>query len=277
MLGLACPPALLPYEIERVTAAAKEEGFGIQMHIAEIAYEVQEWQEIYEASPFAVLEDLGLLDCHVLGGNVVFVTEEDLPRLRGTSFHASTCPKNCSKMALGMLDIPLLIENGINVCLGTNEVSCNNRQDMLEEARYAALYHKMRLGDPTVLGGDLPLRLITEQAGRALNTGVGVLAPGRPADLIILTGEKPNLLPGFNPLADIIYSASSADVRTVMVAGRVLMEEEEICVIDEPELVETLQEKARRWKKILPEPVPAGAQAVPYEMRWDVDRPEIKR
>ncbi len=277
LLGLACPPALLPEDIKLVASAAKAEGFGIQMHVAEIAHEMREWQQMYGRSPFAVLDELGLLDCHLLGGNVVFVTEEDLPILAGKPFHASTCPKNCSKMALGMLDIPLLLENDINVCLGTNEVSCNNRQDMLEEARYAALYHKMRRGDPAVLSGDQPIKLITERAGRALNTGVGVLEAGRPADLIILESSNPNMLPGFDPIADTLYAGSSGDVRTVMVAGQLVMDEGEICVINEAKLVNTLQGKARQWRKILPDPPPAGPRSVPYDMRWEVRRPEIKK
>lgn len=276
MLGLACPPALLPYEIDLVVSAAKAEGFGIQMHLAEIAHEMLEWWQIYGASPFEVMEKLGLLDCHVLGGNVVFVKETDLQILEEKPFHASTCPKNCSKMALGMLDIPLLVHHDINVCLGSNEVSCNNRQDMLEETRFAALYHKMNRGDPAVLSGDMPLRLITENAGRALNTEVGILAPGRPADLIVLERRSPNMLPGFDPVADIIYAASGGDVRTVMVAGRLVMEEGEIRVFNEEALVDTLLEKADHWRTVLPDPLPPGEQAVPYDLRWDVDRPALE-
>jgi 5-methylthioadenosine/S-adenosylhomocysteine deaminase len=241
------------------------------MHVAEIAHEMTEWREVYGRRPAQVLRAAGVLDHHVLGGNVVFLDADDAALLRDHEFHASTCPQNCAKLALGMLDIPLMLERGLNVCLGTNEVANNNNLDMIEEMRFAALYHKLQRRDPRTLTGDAPLRLITERGGRALGTGVGVLAPGRPADLIVLDVSGPHMHPEHDPLANLIYAAASADVRDAVVAGRVVMEGRRLLTLDVDAVIEQLEAGLAPLRAGLP-PLEPGQAEGPFELRWDARR-----
>lgn len=271
MLGLANPPVPTRQDMQRVARGAAETGLPIQMHVAEIAYEMVEWREMYGRRAAEVMRDTGLLAHHLLGGNVVFLDAEDAAILRDYPFHASTCPQNCCKLALGMLDIPLMLEKGVNVCLGTNEVVNNNNLDMIEEMRFAALYHKMRRKDPGTLWGDAPLRLVTERAGRALATRVGVLEPGRPADVIIMDATGPHMHPAHDPMANLIYAASAADTRTVIVNGQVVMEDRRILAFDVEAVVEQLETRLAPLRADLPTVVP-GEESAPLELRWEVER-----
>lgn len=271
MLGLANPPVPMRYELELLEEAVNQTGLPIQMHLAEIALEITEWEELYGKGPVKVFEECGLLEHHILAGNVVFLDKEDVTILRNFPFHASTCPQNCCKLTLGMLDIPLLLEHGVNVCLGTNEVVSNNNLDMAEEMRFAALYHKMQRKNPSVLWGDQPLRLITERGGRALATQVGVLEVGRPADIILMEATGPHMVPAHDPLANLIYASSAADTRTVIIDGRVVMEERKILTFDEYEVIRELERRLEPLRAELPVVKPGISDRI-FELRWEVDR-----
>jgi 5-methylthioadenosine/S-adenosylhomocysteine deaminase len=272
MLGLAAPPVPTPRDLARVSQTARDTGLGIQMHVAEIAYEMEEWAALYGVGPAQALREAGMLEHHFLGGNVVFLDEAATAILRDHPFHASTCPQNCCKLTLGMLDIPLMLENGVNVCLGSNEVVNNNNIDLIEEMRFAALYHKMHRRDPAVLWGDEPLRLITERGARALGTGAGVLEAGRPADVILVEATGPHMTPAHDPLANFIYSSAAGDVRTSIVAGRVVMENRRVLTFDAEAVVARLEERLRPLRAHLPPPAQPGPRREPFDLRWEAER-----
>jgi 5-methylthioadenosine/S-adenosylhomocysteine deaminase len=271
MLGLATPPAPMRYEMELLAQKATETDLPIQMHVAEVALEMKEWQSLYGKGPVQMLLETGLLEHHILGGNVIYLDADDALILKDYPFHASTCPQNCSKMCLGMLDIPLMLENGVNVCLGTNEVVTNNNLDMIEEMRYAALYHKMQRNDPAVLWGDEPLRLITERGGRALKLDVGVLEVGRPADVILMDVSGPHMHPAHDPIANLVFSSSAADTKTVIVDGRVVMEDRQIRTFDLDRVISDLKARLDPLRGDIPQLAPGDSQES-FELFWEVER-----
>jgi 5-methylthioadenosine/S-adenosylhomocysteine deaminase len=270
MLGLGNPPVSPRPVLEAVAQAARESGLGIQMHVAEIAQEMDEWQRLYGQHPARALAATGILEAHVLGGNCVFWDAEGARILRDYDFHATTCPQNCCKLALGMLDIPLLLEAGVNVALGTNEVPNNNNLDMIEEMRFAALYHKMARHEASILPGDAPLRLITERGGRALGLEVGRLEAGRPADVIVMDARGPHWHPRHDVIANLIYAAHSADVRTVIVDGKILMEDRRILTFDESDVITRLEKRIAPLRAGLP-PLPAGRTGAAAPVSWVVE------
>jgi 5-methylthioadenosine/S-adenosylhomocysteine deaminase len=270
MLGLANPPAPQQYEMEQVAFTAKEHGFAIQMHIAEFSREMEEWQEFHQTGAVEMMRRTGILDNHVLGGNVIYLEREDARILRDYPFHASTCPKNCCKMVLGMLDIPSMLAEGLNVCLGTNEVVNNNHLDMLSEMRMAALYHKMQSNDPSVLWGDAPLRLVTERGGRALGTGAGVLEPGRPADVILMDNTGAHMQPNHERLANLIYSSHASDTRAVIVDGKLVMHDRKILTFDADSAIELLRARTEILRGAYPPRITKESAKI-SPMRWQVE------
>jgi 5-methylthioadenosine/S-adenosylhomocysteine deaminase len=272
MLGLGIPPAPKQYDLEQLAKTARESGYAIQMHVAEMTGEMEEWWELYASRPPEILRQTGILEHHILGGNVIYLNADDARLLRDYPFYPSTCPKNCCKMVLGMLDIPLMLANGIQVCLGTNEVVNNNNTDMIEEMRMAAFYHKAKYDDPSILWGDMPLRMITEYGGKALATGVGVLETGRPADVIVMDKRGAHMQPAHDPLANLIYSSASADTRHSIIAGKMVMKDRKILTFDASGTLDRLCERIQYLQQFIPQRQPIlNAKPRPNTKTWTTE------
>jgi 5-methylthioadenosine/S-adenosylhomocysteine deaminase len=145
------------------------------------------------------------------------------------------------KLGNGAARVPLLLEAGVTVGLGTDSIMTNNNLDMFEEMRMAALLQKLVRSDATAMPCDLVFDMATRHSAGALGLAdVGALEVGNWADLIVVDLDRPHLLPVLpgNLLAQLVYSASGADVRTTVVAGQVLMEDRVVLTIDEAEVRE---------------------------------------
>jgi 5-methylthioadenosine/S-adenosylhomocysteine deaminase len=120
----------------------------------------------------------------------------------------------------------------LTVGVGTDGAASNNNLDMLEELRLSALLHKRE--NPTALPAYEALRQATMGSAKALGwKDVGTIAEGCKADLIILNCDGPHWIPSREPIADVVYTASSSDVETVIVDGRIVMQNRKILTFDE--------------------------------------------
>ncbi|MCF0156155.1 MAG: amidohydrolase family protein, partial [Veillonella sp.] len=113
----------------------------------------------------------------------------------------------------------------------------NNNADMLEEVRLAATLHKARLYDPKAVPAHEAWKMGTVEGAKALGyTDLGLIAEGYRADLALYNTDQVHWMPRYNDLAALVYSANSADVETVIVAGKVLMKDRQLLTIDEEKL-----------------------------------------
>jgi 5-methylthioadenosine/S-adenosylhomocysteine deaminase len=120
---------------------------------------------------------------------------------------------------------------------------------MLEEARLATLMQKNHHLDPVILPAELTLRLATQGGARALGFAEsGVIAPGRPADLIMFDFRKPHLRPRHNLLSNIMYSAKSPDISHVIVNGRILLKDGQLTTLDEERIL--YEAERRAWHMV---------------------------
>jgi len=153
------------------------------------------------------------------------------------------------KLAMGVTPVPKLLEAGVNVALGTDGPASNDDLDMLEEAKLASLLLKNHYRDPVLLPGDAVLRLATQNGAKALGFAEsGVIAPGRPADLIVFDFDKPHLRPRHDLVANVVYAAKSADISHVMVDGQLLMREGELLTLDEERIL--YEAERRAWRMV---------------------------
>ena len=150
------------------------------------------------------------------------------------------------KLAQGTPKIPDLQKLGITIGLGTDGPASNNTLDMLQNMKIAALLQKAHYKDPTVLPAKTILEMATRNAAKALGLekNIGSLELGKRADIILTDFKKPHLRPLHNPYANMIYSANGSDVQTLIVDGRVLMENREVKTLNEEEIMEKAQETA---------------------------------
>ncbi|MCA2981677.1 MAG: 5'-deoxyadenosine deaminase [Myxococcaceae bacterium] len=218
---LSCTETLM----RRVGALARERGVRVHTHASENPTECDLVRERTGLDNVAYFHALGLLGPHTTLAHCVWVTAEEQKLLRQTGTCVCHCPSANFKLASGVAKVPELVEQGITVGLGADGAPCNNTLDIFHELRLAALMHLPRVG-PTGFSAMRALELATVQGAKALGleADIGSIEPGKKADLTFIDLSGPHLTPvSHDPVATLVYSAQSRDVRHVMVDGRLLL------------------------------------------------------
>lgn len=237
-----CPPAYL----EKVMELAGRYEVGIHIHLAETQQEVNDIRKEYGKSPIAHVNALGLLDFPVLGAHCVHVSPEDISIMKEKDVRVAHNPESNMKLASGIAPVPQMLAAGLTVGLGTDGAASNNNLDMLEEMRSAALLHKVSTMDPTAIPSYKALEMATVNGARTLGLEgeIGVLQPGHKADVILIDFEQPHLYPRHDVIAHTVYAAQSSDIKTVIIDGRIIMENRRVLTMDETEILKKVQERA---------------------------------
>ncbi len=249
MLGPHAPYTCPDHLLEKVIAGAHEAKVGIHIHVSETAQEVKDSQQQMGKTPVQHLKDAGLFDARpVLAAHCVHLTDDDIAVLVEYQVGISHNPGSNMKLASGVAPIPRLLAAGAVVGLGTDGPASNNNLDMLEEARLAALLHKLHSGDPTVVPARTALEMATRGSARALGLGdrVGQIKVGMKADLALLDFHQPHLFPPHDVISHLAYAARAGDVRTVFINGRPVLMEGKLQGLDEEEIYGQVQARVKR-------------------------------
>jgi 5-methylthioadenosine/S-adenosylhomocysteine deaminase len=170
------------------------------------------------------LARLHLASPHLCAAHCVWVDDRDQQLLADHDVKVLHCPGSNLKLGSGVAPVPEMRARGITVSLGADGAACNNRLDMFDEMRLAAVLQSMRR-DP----GALPARDVLWMATRAgartlgLEHELGSLEAGKRADVIVVDRDRPHLAPGPDPYSTLVYAARGSDVRTTIVDGEVLV------------------------------------------------------
>ncbi len=226
-----------------VREAALEHDMGLHIHISETKKELDDYLEQFGKTPVTYLNDLDMFDAHTLGAHCVHVTQEDMHIMAEKGVCVSHNPKSNLKLASGVAPLVDMLKYNITVGIGTDSVASNNVLSMIDEMKIASLLQKGILNDATALPAKQILNLATREGAKALRlAGVGQIREGYQADLILLDKTGVHMLPGFNPLTDVVHSATHQDVTHTMVAGRFLMKDRILTTIDEDKLKHDIKE-----------------------------------
>ncbi len=232
--------------------AARAAGAPLTVHLAETEHEGDEVSARHGGATVAqVLADLGVFDVdRVLAAHGVWLTQKDVTLLADHGVAVAHCPSSNAKLASGTAPVPALRRAGVRVGLGTDGPASNNDLDLWEEMRLAALFARMRERDPTVLPAAEVLDLATAGGAAALGRpDLGVLAPGRWADLVRLDLTDPGFVPVLSDddlAAHAVWSVSRSAVRDVWVGGRQVVRDGECLTIDVAEAGRRVQAAAAR-------------------------------
>lgn len=217
----------------------------IQMHLAETTFEVENVRREQGMPVIPYIKKHGLLDAKLLGAHCVHIDEGEMRTLKQHGAGIAHNPTSNLKLGSGVAPIAKMLENGINVGIGTDGPASNNDLDMFEEIRLAALLAKGITGDPTVVPARTALLMATRMGAAALHMEklVGSIEIGKRADLITIDTKTIHNTPRFhrdtaNIYSQIVYSAKSTDVVDVMVNGRWLMQERKLLTIREEEVLQ---------------------------------------
>jgi 5-methylthioadenosine/S-adenosylhomocysteine deaminase len=226
-------PAVAPHapytvssgSLESARALANTYGVPLLIHLAETKDEVAIVQKEHGMSPTRYLDRLGVWNGRSLAAHAVWLDDGDMQILRERGVGLAHNPESNMKLASGVAAVPQWLARGLRAGLGTDGAASNNDLDMFEAMRAAAMLHKVASGDPTVIPARQALELATRRGAEALGLGdrIGSLETGKQADVITVDVTGARQTPMFNPLSHLVYVSRGADVRTTIVAGRILM------------------------------------------------------
>ena len=229
------------------SAACKELGGRMHIHLSETKKEHDECVEKYGKTPAKWFYDLGTFDCPTAAAHCVFVTEEDMALMLEKGVSPIHNPTSNMKLGSGFAPIQRMLDLGLNVTLGTDGAASNNNLNMLEELHLAAVLHNGYHRDPTILKPAQLLAMATRHGAKLQGReDTGELAVGKKADIIALDLTKPHMVPNFDPMALAVYSAQGSDVVMTMVDGKILYENGEFLTLDADKILHEAGAAARR-------------------------------
>jgi 5-methylthioadenosine/S-adenosylhomocysteine deaminase len=246
MLGPHAAYSCSPELLTKVRDKASELGVGIHIHLAESEELFKEHAEKYGCSEVEFLDGLGLFSEHVLAAHCINLSENDRHVLAKHKVNVVYVPVANMKLGLGVAKIKELLDLGVNVALGTDGPASNNTLDMFETMKFGALLQKFVYRKPEVLSAYEILKMATVNGAKALglDKSIGSLEVGKRADIILIDLSKPHLKPLHNIYASILYSAKGGDVDTVIVDGKILMENRVVKTLNEQAVVEKAERLA---------------------------------
>jgi 5-methylthioadenosine/S-adenosylhomocysteine deaminase len=220
--------------IGKVLDLCAELNLPVHIHLSESKNEVNESIEKYGHSPIQHMNTLGVFNHHTLAAHCVHLMPDDYAILQANNVHVVHNPASNLKLGNGIAPLSKMLQAGIGVSIGTDGSSSNNNLNLFEEMNLASLLAKGISEDPSVVPAYDVLRMGTINGAKALNidSSVGTLEAGKKADLILIDLNKPHFYPRYNLVSSLIYSAQASDVKTVIINGRIVMEDRVFTTID---------------------------------------------
>ncbi len=269
-LASFCLAPHAPYTVSdaafrKIAKLAAEVDVPVHIHLHETVEEIERSLAEHGVRPLERLRRLGLLGPGLIAVHAVHLSDDEIALLAKHGASVAHCPSSNLKLASGFAPAAKMAAAGINLCIGTDGAASNNRLDMFEEMRLAALLAKAVARDAEAMPAHAALRAATlgGAAALGLEARIGSIVPGKSADLaaVRVTGSDavagafpdgfpdafPELMPCYDPVSQLVYTAGRHHVSDVWVAGRRLLRDG---VLDNPAL-SGLNTRCKLWQNSL--------------------------
>ena len=235
--------------VEKCIEFAKEKELLVHMHFCENKKEVEDIKNIYKENPIDILEK-EFIGVKSILAHCVKLSKEDIKRLSKLNISVSHCPISNLKLGCGIANINEMIENNINVSLGTDGQGSGSNLDLFETMKFTALLQKGIQENAVSMPAYEVLKMATINGAKALNLEdkIGSLQEGKIADIIILNLNDVVTNPVNDIVSDIVYNAKGTNVETTIINGNILMESRKIKK-DEKEVFEKCRKIMERIRK----------------------------
>ncbi|MCK5128811.1 MAG: amidohydrolase [Clostridiales bacterium] len=226
--------------LQKVSKTANKHDMGIAIHFCEVKQDVIHMKNNYDQTPGDFAESAGILTDRTMLAHGIWLTKDDMQKLKKHKTTVVHCPASNAKLASGFCLVPELLEEGVNVALGTDASTCDNKYDMFDAMRLAAIIHKCRLLDPLVIPAETAIEMATINGAKAMKKEhlLGSLEVGKKADIITIDCNNPRLIPNTNPVSMVVYSAQGTDVDNVIIDGKFIVKDREILTMDEQAIMD---------------------------------------
>lgn len=230
--------------MDRVAACMREEGFYTTLHYAESSEDVAAIADATGVTPGQFLRQAGLPGERLLLVHCTHLPQGDESMLGEMGASVAYCAPTNMKGALGLCRARDMQRAGVNVTFGTD--ACDTGNDLFSSLRQGALLQKHVTGDPQAFSAWDSLAMATINAARAIGMGdsIGSLEPGKRADFIFIGCDSPRMRPVNSPENVVAYTATGADVKTVVVDGRELVQEGRLVSMNLPRILADAQRTA---------------------------------
>ncbi len=234
-----------PETLEKVAELAEKYDSFVHIHCSETRYEVYDVLNRYGARPLEQIKKYGLLGEKTMLAHCGWITKEEVKEIARAGASVIHNPVSNMKLATGgYTPLPELFEAGAAVTLGTDGAASNNKLDMFETMKFAALIHKHHRWDASVVTAQQSLDMATINAAKFLGIEAGSIEEGKKADVVCMDAKTPNLIPLHNIISHLVYAASGYNVNSVIINGKMIYHERKFLSIDEEKVYEEA-EKAK--------------------------------
>jgi 5-methylthioadenosine/S-adenosylhomocysteine deaminase len=247
--------ALGPHSAYTVSAEHLKEAYAVAteldapllIHLAEDRGEIERVTQATGMTSVDYLDHLGILDQRMVAAHMVWPTPTEIRLLAERDVGVAHCPQSNMKIAAGVAPVAAMLAAGVAVGLGTDGAASNNDLDLWEEIDTAAKLAKVTTGDPTVVDARQAMGMATIEGARALGMEdmIGSLEVGKQADLIVVSTDGIHQQPQpaeINPYSLLAYATKASDVDTVLIDGRVVVENGRVLTLDKARVLEDAAE-----------------------------------
>jgi cytosine/adenosine deaminase-related metal-dependent hydrolase len=248
---------------DEIGKLANQRNMGITVHCSELPEHISYARSQGHHSPTDFLNAHGALGSRTVLSHYILSDKEDWELVTAAGASVSHNPFSNAKAGWGIARVAEMRAAGVNISIGCDAGAANNSMDMIKEMRAAAYISRQREGNQDILPGEVALEMATLGGAQAMGIQdqVGSIEVGKHADFILIDTDKPHLTPVWNPVATVVYSANGGDVDTVVIDGKIIMQNRQVLTLDEEAILEHVN---KRFKDVASR---AGAEVTPI---WPV-------
>lgn len=234
--------------LKRAKALADNYNVGFHLHLSETENEFNVSLKKNNATPVEHLNNLGVLEGdNVFAIHCVHLSENDRNILRKNNIGVSYNAQSNMKLASGVAPIVDLLKRGILIGIGTDGAASNNTLNMFEEMDMGSKLQKVFTQDATVMKAQRVVEMSTIDGSKLLGMEkiCGSIEKGKQADIILIDLNLPHLLPLYNAYSHLVFAMNGSEVNTVIVNGKILMQDRELKTIDEEAVLYEVRKKSQ--------------------------------
>lgn len=250
-IGPHAPYTVSDEPLKEIATTASQLQMPVQIHLHETGFEVSQSIEERGMRPTQRLAELGFLNESVSCVHMTQIDEIDIDILRQTGASVVHCPESNLKLASGFCPVGTLLNEGVNVGIGTDGAASNNDLNIQGEMKTAAMLAKAVANDAASLPAMAALKIATIGSARALGIDelTGSIELNKYADLQAVRMSELTQSPMYDPASQLVYTDSSRYTEYVWVAGKARLSKGELTSIDASQILEN----TRLWQsKIYP-------------------------
>jgi 5-methylthioadenosine/S-adenosylhomocysteine deaminase len=246
VFGPHAPYTVSDEALGKVAMLAAELDTAIHIHCHETQQEVDDDIKLHGSRPIARLNTLGVLGPRSQLVHMTALNDDDIEQVKQSGAHVIHCPQSNLKLASGFCPTQRLLDEGINVALGTDGAASNNGLDMFSEMRTASILAKTVAKDTTAFNDWQALEAATLNGAKALgiDAKTGSLEIGKQADIIAIDFSELEQQPVYQPVSQLVYTQCGQRVSHSWVNGQLVLADRELVNLDSREIIA----KAQGWR-----------------------------